>query len=73
MVREFGGRSRPVRVAFDLSYQVLPPPARRLLRSLALVPGPDFGLDAAVATTGAEPAAVRSALVVRTTAETLSR
>lgn len=38
---------REVRGAFALSCQMLPEPSRRLLRRLTLVPGPDFGADAA--------------------------
>jgi tetratricopeptide (TPR) repeat protein len=38
-----------VRAAFDLSYQALPSPARRLFRALAAVPGPDFTAPVAAA------------------------
>lgn len=41
-----------VRATFQLSYQALDPPARRLFRLLGRIPGPDFGLAAAEALAG---------------------
>ncbi len=41
-----------VQAAFDLSYRLVPPDARRLFRLLALVPGPDFTVGAAAALAG---------------------
>jgi len=41
--------SAPVHRAFELSYQALPQPHRRLLRLMASQPVPDIGLDAAAA------------------------
>ncbi|PSL53806.1 DNA-binding SARP family transcriptional activator [Saccharothrix carnea] len=38
-----------VRAAFDLSYSALPAAARRLFRLVGLVPGQDFGVEAAAA------------------------
>jgi DNA-binding SARP family transcriptional activator/tetratricopeptide (TPR) repeat protein len=45
-----------VRAAFDLSYQDLPAPARRLFRLLGLAPGADLTVDAAAALGNLEPA-----------------
>ncbi|MBP2320388.1 DNA-binding SARP family transcriptional activator [Kibdelosporangium banguiense] len=42
-----------VRATFQLSYQALDEPARRMFRLLGSVPGPDFDLAAAAALTGA--------------------
>jgi tetratricopeptide (TPR) repeat protein/transcriptional regulator with XRE-family HTH domain len=44
-----------VRAAFDLSYQRLALPARRLFRLLGLVPGPDVTAEAAAALAGITP------------------
>jgi DNA-binding SARP family transcriptional activator/tetratricopeptide (TPR) repeat protein len=44
-----GDEAGAVRAAFDLSYDTLEPPARRLFRLLGLVPGPDFTAEAAAA------------------------
>ncbi|WP_090055182.1 ATP-binding protein [Lentzea fradiae] len=41
-----------VAAAFDLSYQAQPPRARELFRLLGLVPGQDFGVEAATALLG---------------------
>ncbi|MFI0418961.1 BTAD domain-containing putative transcriptional regulator [Spongiactinospora sp. 9N601] len=45
-----------VRAAFDLSYQRLDPPSRRLFRLLGLVPRPAFAAGEAAALTGTAPA-----------------
>ncbi|MFD9038936.1 BTAD domain-containing putative transcriptional regulator [Streptomyces bottropensis] len=51
-----GDAATAVRSAFDLSYHALDAPARRMFRLLALVPGPETGLDAAAAVAGLAPA-----------------
>ncbi|GAB2952076.1 AfsR-like transcriptional regulator TcrA [Streptomyces pseudoechinosporeus] len=55
---------RSVRAAFDLSYRRLPPDQARLLRLLALAPGPDTSAEAvtALAATNAFPARALEAL-----------
>ncbi|WP_371545779.1 tetratricopeptide repeat protein [Streptomyces sp. NBC_00554] len=45
---------RSVRAAFDLSYKRLPPEQARLLRLLALVPGPDAGNEVVAVLVGAD-------------------
>ncbi|MGW0845639.1 tetratricopeptide repeat protein [Streptomyces sp. NPDC002787] len=45
---------RSVRAAFDLSYRRLPPEQARLLRLLALAPGPEVSDEVAAALVGAE-------------------
>ncbi|SDN63745.1 TPR repeat-containing protein [Streptomyces sp. cf386] len=45
---------RSVRAAFDLSYRRLPPDQARLLRLLALAPGPEVSDEVAAALVGAE-------------------
>ncbi|MFC5289012.1 tetratricopeptide repeat protein [Actinokineospora guangxiensis] len=52
-----GDESAAVRAAFDLSYDKLVPPARRLFRLLGLVPGVDVDLAATAALAGLAPAA----------------
>lgn len=47
-----GDPQTAVRASFDLSYRALAEPARRLFRLLGLIPGPDFGVDAAAALLG---------------------
>ncbi|GLZ36045.1 SARP family transcriptional regulator [Lentzea sp. NBRC 105346] len=49
-----GDDETAVRVAFDHSYAALPPEAARLFRLLGLVPGPDFGAEAAGALLGSD-------------------
>ncbi|WEH17813.1 BTAD domain-containing putative transcriptional regulator [Streptomyces sp. VNUA24] len=51
-----GDATTAVRSAFDLSYHALDAPARRMFRLLALVPGPETGLDAAAVVAGLAPA-----------------
>jgi tetratricopeptide (TPR) repeat protein len=53
---------REVRGAFALSYRMLPEPGRQLLRRLALVPGPDFGAEAAGAVVDEPPPAAERLL-----------
>ncbi|MFE2260724.1 ATP-binding protein [Streptomyces griseosporeus] len=48
-----------VRATFELSYRRLPPEQARLLRLLALAPGPDVGEDTVAALVGAEAPPVR--------------
>ncbi|MDX2546773.1 BTAD domain-containing putative transcriptional regulator [Streptomyces sp. WI04-05B] len=50
-----GDETTAVRGAFDLSYHALDAPARRMFRLLALVPGPETGLDAAAVAAGLAP------------------
>jgi DNA-binding SARP family transcriptional activator/Tfp pilus assembly protein PilF len=50
-----GDEQAAVRAAFDLSYTVLTPQARRLFRLLGLVPGPEVTAAAAAALIGAQP------------------
>ena len=50
---------RSVRATFDLSYRRLPPEQARLLRLLALAPGPDTSTEAVTALSGAETPPVR--------------
>jgi tetratricopeptide (TPR) repeat protein/transcriptional regulator with XRE-family HTH domain len=57
-----GDEEAAVRAAFDLSYRPLPQLARRLLRYLGLVPGPDVTPAAAAALLGATEAAASSLL-----------
>jgi tetratricopeptide (TPR) repeat protein len=60
---EVGGDSHAaVRGAFDLSYRSVPAPARRLLRLLGSVPGPDIAEDAAVALLGGDAGAAVEAV-----------
>jgi tetratricopeptide (TPR) repeat protein len=47
-----GDEEQAVQAAFDLSYQALAEPARRLFRLLGLVPGADFTCGAAAALAG---------------------
>ncbi|WP_232838338.1 BTAD domain-containing putative transcriptional regulator [Streptomyces geranii] len=47
-----GDPSTAVRSAFGLSYHALDTEARRMFRLLALIPGPETGLDAAAAVAG---------------------
>ncbi|MEU1183665.1 BTAD domain-containing putative transcriptional regulator [Streptomyces sp. NPDC005820] len=47
-----GDRTTAVRTAFDLSYHALDAPVRRMFRLLALLPGPETGLQAAAVVTG---------------------
>ncbi|MFL6145701.1 MAG: tetratricopeptide repeat protein [Labedaea sp.] len=51
-----------VRAAFDLSYDSLPPEARRLFRLLGVVPGVDFTADVAAALLGVGVAEARRRL-----------
>ncbi|MDX3149180.1 BTAD domain-containing putative transcriptional regulator [Streptomyces scabiei] len=67
-----GDATTAVRGAFDLSYQALDAPARRLFRLLALVPGPETGLDAAAVVAGLAPAEA-AALLERLTAAHMLR
>lgn len=57
-----GDEHSAVRMAFDLSYRRLSEDDRRLFRLLGPVPGPDIGVPAAAALTGAAHADVRRAL-----------
>ncbi|MFH8935095.1 tetratricopeptide repeat protein [Streptomyces griseosporeus] len=50
---------RSVRAAFDLSYRRLPPEQARLLRLLALAPGPEVSDEVATALVGAEAPPLR--------------
>ncbi|RPF36357.1 tetratricopeptide repeat protein [Streptomyces sp. TLI_185] len=50
---------RSVRAAFDLSYRRLPPEQARLLRLLALAPGPEATTDVVAVLTGADNAPTR--------------
>ncbi|MEV6479463.1 tetratricopeptide repeat protein [Streptomyces sp. NPDC051576] len=63
---EFGHRlehlddgERSVRAAFDLSYKRLPPEQARMLRLLALAPGPDVSEEVAAALIGTDTPPVR--------------
>lgn len=47
-----GDPESAVGVAFDASYEALPPAARRMFRLIGLVPGPDLGVPAAAALAG---------------------
>ncbi|WP_256727040.1 BTAD domain-containing putative transcriptional regulator, partial [Streptomyces acidiscabies] len=47
-----GDRSTAVRTAFSLSYHALDAPVRRMFRLLALLPGPETGLQAAAVAMG---------------------
>ncbi|MEU4607372.1 BTAD domain-containing putative transcriptional regulator [Kribbella sp. NPDC023972] len=60
-----------VTAAFDLSYERLDPATRQLFRRLALVPGPDFTVDAVAALSGTTPAAARDAVRKLTAAHLL--
>lgn len=51
-----------VATAFDLSYRRLDADTRHVFRLLGLVPGPDFTVDAAAATTGLDAGRVRVAI-----------
>ncbi|KFF96594.1 regulatory protein [Streptomyces scabiei] len=51
-----GDATTAVRSAFGLSYHALDAPARRMFRLLALVPGPETGLEAAAVVAGLAPA-----------------
>ncbi|MDW8806191.1 BTAD domain-containing putative transcriptional regulator [Streptomyces scabiei] len=62
-----GDATTAVRGAFDLSYHALDAPARRMFRLLALVPGPETGLDAAAVVAGLARAEA-AALLERLTA-----
>ncbi|MFD8725777.1 tetratricopeptide repeat protein [Streptomyces sp. NPDC059629] len=50
---------RSVRAAFELSYRRLPPEQARLLRLLALVPGPEVSSEVAAALVGADDPPLR--------------
>ena len=50
-----GDERASVRRAFDLSYEVLPPGARRLFRLLGVVVGPEVGAEAAAALAATTP------------------
>ncbi|WP_327724825.1 BTAD domain-containing putative transcriptional regulator [Streptomyces europaeiscabiei] len=50
-----GDDGSAVRTAFSLSYHALAAPVRRMFRLLALVPGPDIGIEAAAVLTGTAP------------------
>jgi tetratricopeptide (TPR) repeat protein len=50
---------RSVRAAFDLSYRRLPPEQARLLRLLALAPGPEVTTEVVAVLTGADTAPIR--------------
>ncbi|MFF7262492.1 BTAD domain-containing putative transcriptional regulator [Streptomyces sp. NPDC008159] len=67
-----GDATTAVRSAFDLSYHALDAPARRMFRLLALVPGPETGLDAAAAVAGVTPGEA-AGLLERLTAAHLLR
>ncbi|SPF02797.1 BTAD domain-containing putative transcriptional regulator [Streptomyces sp. MA5143a] len=67
-----GDATTAVRSAFDLSYHALDAPARRMFRLLALVPGPETGLDAAAVVAGVAPAEA-AALLERLTAAHMLR
>lgn len=67
-----GDATTAVRSAFDLSYHALDAPLRRMFRLLALVPGPETGLDAAAAVAGLTPAHTAT-LLERLTAAHLLR
>ncbi|MEU1551756.1 BTAD domain-containing putative transcriptional regulator [Streptomyces scabiei] len=67
-----GDATTAVRGAFDLSYHALDAPARRMFRLLALVPGPETGLDAAAVVAGLAPAEA-AALLERLTAAHMLR
>jgi DNA-binding SARP family transcriptional activator/tetratricopeptide (TPR) repeat protein/DNA-binding XRE family transcriptional regulator len=67
-----GDATTAVRTAFDLSYHALDAPVRRMFRLLALVPGPETGLDAAAAVAGVTPAEA-AGLLDRLTAAHLLR
>lgn len=47
-----GDQTTAVRTAFSLSYHALDAPVRRMFRLLALLPGPETGLQAAAVVTG---------------------
>ena len=55
----FDDGERSVRTAFDLSYRRLPPEQGRLLRLLALAPGPDASDEAVTALVGSETPPLR--------------
>jgi DNA-binding SARP family transcriptional activator/tetratricopeptide (TPR) repeat protein len=57
-----GDRQAAVRAAFDLSYERLDEPARRLFRLLGLVPGPDITADAAASLAAVDVGRVRRLL-----------
>jgi DNA-binding SARP family transcriptional activator/tetratricopeptide (TPR) repeat protein len=57
-----GDEGTDVRAVFSWSYRRLSDPAARLFRLLGLHPGPDAGVSAAAALTGASPAAARRLL-----------
>ena len=57
-----GDDDAAIRATFDLSYQRLDDPERRLFRLLGLVPGPDFSADAAAALSATAPAETRRQL-----------
>ncbi|MFK0113874.1 BTAD domain-containing putative transcriptional regulator [Streptomyces sp. NPDC091217] len=50
-----GDDAYAVRTAFGVSYHALSAPVRRLFRLLALVPGPDIGVEAAAVLTSTAP------------------
>ncbi|WP_181811057.1 BTAD domain-containing putative transcriptional regulator [Streptomyces ipomoeae] len=50
-----GDDGSAVRTAFSLSYHALAAPVRRMFRLLALVPGPEIGVEAAAVLTGTTP------------------
>jgi DNA-binding SARP family transcriptional activator len=57
-----GDSGTAVRAAFEVSYQRLSDPVRRLFRLLGAAPGAEFVVDAAAALTGATPAEARRLL-----------
>ncbi|MFF0723436.1 NB-ARC domain-containing protein [Streptomyces sp. NPDC004134] len=62
-----------MRSVFEWSYRALPPSAARLFRLLGLHPGNEFGLPAAAALAGLEPARVQPVLETLTRAHLLQR
>ncbi|MFD5788706.1 BTAD domain-containing putative transcriptional regulator [Streptomyces sp. NPDC127037] len=68
-----GDRRAAVRTAFDDSLAFLAPSAVRLFALLGLHPGPDFGVGAAAALLGTEPAVAEELLDVLADASLLQR
>jgi DNA-binding SARP family transcriptional activator/tetratricopeptide (TPR) repeat protein len=62
-----------VRAAFDSSYRVLPPAARRLFRLVSMIPGQDFTIAAAASLTAEQPRTARSTVDLLTRAHLLGQ
>ncbi|MGI5271618.1 BTAD domain-containing putative transcriptional regulator [Nonomuraea sp. CA-218870] len=68
-----GAPGAAVEAAFALSYAALPPSTARLFRLLGLLPGIDFGVEAAAALTGSPVREIRRELARLATANLVDR